>query len=478
MSSNKRDIQESPVLYKVLGLLEDMKVSSSGAIIHGHIEQMLLAVSADHRKTEEAYASFLEMMMEACISLIPADLPLHTHLRLVQLRLIPPLSASELSALSRSVEAIADELARSGSFRGRDLARALSPVVERFGGQPQPQSQPPLATPIPSSASQMRSEERSEGRAAEGRAANEEPVQNKEPVTELKVNMVYREHLDKKREEMQKLHADFVEQMGEAVSEGEAFGGLLTDTLSVLQQEATIDDLDVRRNELTQALEKMISGQQMLDDKFARAREYLSIIEADNLRLGEELDRVRLLSLTDELTRLPNRRAFMRRLEDEVSRVQRHGFPLSLVLMDLDHFKNINDLSEHTVGNEVLRCYAEDVLSIFRHHDLVARYSGEEFAVLLPNTTQEGVVCALQKVRRRLGEVIQIRGIDAVELPTFSAGVAQFQAGETMSRLVERADSALCAAKRKGRDFIEVSGFDVDADVDVDVDKENTHLLP
>jgi len=455
MSGNERSTQVSPVLYKVLGLLEDMKASPSGAIIHGHIEQMLLAVSADHRKTEEAYASFLEMMMEACISLIPADLPLHTHLRLVQLRLIPPLSASELSALSRSVEAIADELARSGGFRGRDLAQALSPVVERFGGQPQP----PLATPI-SAASQA---------SSEGRAVSEKPIQSSESVAEHKVNTAYREHLDRKREEMQKLHADFVAQMGEAVAGSEVFGGLLADTLAILQQVTSTDELDTQRRELTKVLEQMITGQQALDDKFTRAQEYLSIIEEDNLRLSEELDRVRLLSLTDELTRLPNRRAFMRRLEDEVSRVQRHGFPLSLVLVDLDHFKHINDLSGRAVGDEVLRCYSEDVLSIFRHHDLVARYGGEEFAVLLPNTTQEGVVCALQKVRCRLDEVVQARGIDAVELPTFSAGVAQFQAGETMSRLVERADSALYAAKHKGRGVTEVAGFDTE--------KESPQLL-
>ncbi len=459
MGSNERNIQESPVLYKVLGLLEDMKVSPSGAIIHGHIEQMLLAVSADHRKTEEAYASFLEMMMEACISLIPADLPLHTHLRLVQLRLIPPLSVSELSALSRSVEAIADELARSGSFRGRDLARALSPVVERFGGQPQSS----LVTPI-SPAPQASPEERSEERTV-----SERPVQRSESVAELKVNAAYREHLDRKREEMQKLHADFVAHMGEAVAESEVFSGLLADKLTVLQQAGAINDLDAQRRELMQVLEKMIAGQQALDDKFAHTQEYLGIIEDDNLRLSEELDRVRLLSLTDELTRLPNRRAFMRRLEDEVSRVQRHGFPLSLVLIDLDNFRHINDLSGHAVGDEVLRCYSEDVLSIFRHHDLVARYGGEEFAVLLPNTTQEGVVRALQKVRRRLGEVIQARGIGAMELPTFSAGVAQFQAGETMNRLVERAESALYVAKHKGRDLTEVAGFDAE--------KESSQLL-
>jgi diguanylate cyclase (GGDEF)-like protein len=130
--------------------------------------------------------------------------------------------------------------------------------------------------------------------------------------------------------------------------------------------------------------------------------------------------------------------------------------------MDLDFFKRINDLRGHAAGDDVLRCYSDDVLSIFRHHDLVARYGGEEFAVLLPNTEQDGVVCALNKVRRRLAEVAQARGDEAVGLPTFSAGVAQFQAGETTSSLIERADSALYAAKRKGRDRTEVCGHGAD----------------
>lgn len=439
------------MLKKVLGLLEDLKVSPSGAIIHGHIEQMLLEMSLDHRKTEEAYASFLDMLMEACISLIPAELPLHTHLRLVQLRLTPPLSVSELGALNRSVEAIADELVKSGGFRGRDLAPALSPVIERFSGQPQSSVRPISAQS--SGPQERRSEERVE---------TQKPSQGAESVTEFKVNTAYRAHLEEKREEMQKLQADFVAQMGEAVAESKAFGGLLTDTLATVQQAASIDDLETQRRELVQSLEKMIAGHQALSDKFTRAQEYLSIIEDDNLQLSEELDRVRLLSLTDELTRLSNRRAFMRRLDDEVSRVQRHGFPLSLVLMDLDLFKRVNDLRGHAAGDEVLRCYADDVLSIFRHHDLVARYGGEEFAVLLPNTAQEGVVCALNKVRRRWSEVVEARGADAVELPTFSAGVAQFQAGETTSNLIERADAALYAAKRNGRNRTEVSGCEAE----------------
>jgi len=182
----------------------------------------------------------------------------------------------------------------------------------------------------------------------------------------------------------------------------------------------------------------------------------LQLIESDSRELSDELTRVRLLSLTDELTGLPNRRAFIRRLEDEVARVQRYGFPMSFILMDLDHFKDINDEYGHAAGDEVLRVYSKSILSIFRHHDMVARYGGEEFAVLLPNTDSDGAIRALNKVRRRAGETRWQSNGAAQHVPTFSAGVSLYKPGESANAFIERADKALYRAKRLGRNRIEL----------------------
>ena len=431
--------QTTPVLNKVLSLLADLKGTPAGRIIHSHIEQMLAETAEDHRRVEEAYASFLDMLLEACISQIPSDNLLHTHLRLVQLRLTPPLTVSELGALSRCVEAVADEISNSGSLRGSDLAPALAPVLEGFGVP-----MPPAVVP---------------SRAPKADVEEGQP----QPQAEHRVNAAYRAHLDEKREAMQKLQQDFISQIGEAVGEHEAFGNLLQDALAAVRQAGNGEDLEARRQEILQALQHIAESHDALTEKFSRAKEYLSIIEDDNQQLSDELDRVRLLSLTDELTGLPNRRAFMRRLEDEVSRVQRHGSPLGLVIMDLDHFKRINDLHGHAAGDAVLRSYAQEILSIFRHHDLVARYGGEEFAVLLPNTDQVGVCRALDKVRRRVSEVEEKLAREKLPIPTFSAGVAEYGHGETPSGFIERADAALYEAKRKGRNRVEVHGLDVNA---------------
>jgi diguanylate cyclase len=166
-----------------------------------------------------------------------------------------------------------------------------------------------------------------------------------------------------------------------------------------------------------------------------------------------------LLSLTDDFTGLPNRRAFMRRLEDEIGRAQRYETPLALAILDLDSFKQVNDTFGHAAGDRVLRCYADHILSTFRHHDMVARYGGEEFAVLLPNTALEGAASALRKVQSRIAQAVCEYDGHSLPLPTFSAGLTLYRHGESLTSLIDRADRTLYRAKRFGRNRIEQEPF-------------------
>jgi diguanylate cyclase (GGDEF)-like protein len=266
----------------------------------------------------------------------------------------------------------------------------------------------------------------------------------------------YHQELEDRQADIRKLQSSLGEQVMETITQNEEFSVILEMVLAELRQTEDVSGIENARWTLIREVEKLLKGHNELADKLDNTHHYLQLVESDSRELTDELSRVRILSLTDELTGLANRRAFMRRLEDEVARVQRYGFPLSFALMDLDHFKNINDEFGHAAGDEVLRVYAKNILSVFRHHDMVARYGGEEFAVLLPNTDADGAIRALNKVRRRAGETRwQSNGIIS-QVPTFSAGVSLFKPGESATALIERADKALYRAKRLGRDRIEL----------------------
>lgn len=296
-----------------------------------------------------------------------------------------------------------------------------------------------------------RTEEAAEQEAAEQEAGMEEAESGRR-----KADASYRSQLDSRHRDIQKLQSTLAKQVLETIAQNEEFGVLLEVVLGELRQAVDGRELEDLRWTLIREIEKLTKGHHELAEKLDATHHYLQLIESDSRQLSDELTRVRLLSLTDELTGLPNRRAFLRRLEDEVARVQRYGFPLCLALIDLDHFKQINDKYGHAGGDEVLQMYSKNILSIFRHHDLVARYGGEEFAVLLPNTDAEGSLRALTKVKNRAAETRWQANGDMVPVPTFSAGVSMYKPGETASAFIERADKALYRAKRMGRNRIEI----------------------
>jgi diguanylate cyclase (GGDEF)-like protein len=180
-----------------------------------------------------------------------------------------------------------------------------------------------------------------------------------------------------------------------------------------------------------------------------------AVIFADvtpQVRLREELRR---RSETDALTGIANRRRFHQALEMECLRFERGHAPLSVLMIDLDNFKEINDRFGHPAGDAVLRVMAERMLAGLRKTDLLARYGGEEFAVLLPETQREGAEAIAERLREAAGKrPVTVDG--AVIAATVSIGVASHCGEEAADSgiLLKRADLALYRAKASGRDCV------------------------
>ncbi|MDX1251971.1 MAG: GGDEF domain-containing protein [Gammaproteobacteria bacterium] len=420
---------------KAVRLLEGLKRTPPGTVLHHHIKHILDDSEQAHAETERAYASLLGVLLDAFAKQLPVDAPLRMHVKLVAMRLMPPLSTSEFSALRRYVGIYARQISQSDQKITNILIEALAPLLEGFG----------VETPADlSSGAQVDHEPP----GTQGAKSTSSHISNR-------IDSAYRQHLDEKRKGMQEIQGALTQQIAQALRQCEDFCMRLEITLGRLRRAENLQALDALRRALIGETQSLLDGNHALGSHLEEILGHIHTIKSDILRLDEELNRVHLLSLTDELTGLSNRRAFLRRLEDEVGRIQRYGSSLAMALIDLDNFKAINDRYGHAAGDEVLRCFASDVLSTFRHHDMVARYGGEEFAILLPNTSSEGVAHALKKVQKHAAETHFKHGDTIQPMPTFSAGIALYASGEDPAALIERADHALYQAKQLGRNRLE-----------------------
>jgi diguanylate cyclase (GGDEF)-like protein len=194
-------------------------------------------------------------------------------------------------------------------------------------------------------------------------------------------------------------------------------------------------------------------AQSVLIGSFSRLRRRLS---ASNQQLQTALSQVTELATRDELTGIYNRRYILDILEHERHRVSRRGATFCVCLLDLDHFKQINDSLGHAGGDMALRSFVRGVAAVQRDTDLLARYGGEEFLLFLPETHQALAEACAERIRAETAR-LQLRGRQGPRGLTVSMGVAEYRAPESLDDLLARADAALYRAKHNGRNRIEIA---------------------
>jgi diguanylate cyclase len=194
---------------------------------------------------------------------------------------------------------------------------------------------------------------------------------------------------------------------------------------------------------VVEVIDDIVRANQSLQDKLESA-------EARLLEQAAEIAAHISRSLTDHLTGLPNRREFNDRLDERMGAWDRRKEKFTLLLLDVDHFKRLNDQHGHLAGDRVLASIGPALRSVMRRDDSVSRYGGEEFALLLPGTSAEQAAPVAQKVREAISKVVVEHNGCQISV-TASGGLAMIRDKETAESLIQRADAALYAAKAAGR---------------------------
>jgi diguanylate cyclase (GGDEF)-like protein len=215
------------------------------------------------------------------------------------------------------------------------------------------------------------------------------------------------------------------------------------------------DEIGVLTRAFNEMASRLREKQNELEESRLQVEEANSRLIAQNQELQRVSEVFQQLSITDDLTKLHNHRFFQNHLPREIKRSERTGEPLSLILIDIDDFKELNDRFGHAVGDAVLRKVSEVMNRAVREMDLLARYGGEEFALLAGQTDLEGVIALAEKIRlavsRSCFSVVDVDGTKHISI-TVSCGVAQYRGDE--KAFFNEADRALYRAKRSGKDCV------------------------
>lgn len=444
---NKYSVLNCDVVDGILSLLDALQTTPRGRVIYQQVEHAMRDLTVSQNKIAYGYAHILNRILESYRKHLPVESLLYLELKMVQKRLMPPISLNELAILHSYI---------------KNVTQLTKDVIEPDEALIREAMLPLTGLADPAEKENKESDENQKGISDEqNKGVENVPTINvtaddMSPSVEIRVNSIFRERLNKHYQEIQNLQSSLSGKISNTIEQYENFGIVLGSTLRHLEQTDEKSEVEEIKQELSVQLKTLLNSQTKLAKILNDTQSYLSLINDNSQKLSEELDQVRVLSLTDDLTELPNRRAFLRRAADEMGRADRDKTSLALVAIDLDYFKSINDKYGHAVGDEILKLYAKDVLSIFRRYDMVSRYGGEEFSVLLPNTDKNGALRALKKIQNKVANTHYIYEGEPIALPTFSSGLVIHRPGELIEKFIERADKVLYKAKQMGRNRVEI----------------------
>jgi diguanylate cyclase len=207
---------------------------------------------------------------------------------------------------------------------------------------------------------------------------------------------------------------------------------------------------------LRAVIEHLVQGAKEMETDNKKLESRLTASRQEIEQLQQNLEEVRIESLTDPLTTLANRKFFDTALATGIAEAQEKNEPLALLMADIDHFKSFNDKYGHLIGDQVLRLVALSMKRNVKGRDIAARYGGEEFVVALPNTSLQSAITVADHIRRAVmtKELMKRSSGERLGRVTISIGAAVLRPGDTPQLLIERADNCLYAAKRHGRNRV------------------------
>ena len=255
------------------------------------------------------------------------------------------------------------------------------------------------------------------------------------------------------QDEMRKMLATFIERLSHMTQSTGVFQEQLEESARQIESAKTLADIAPVLKEVIGATRAIAKDTQSTREELNAMREQAGSTQAEIAKLHQELDRVSVQARHDPLTGALNRRGLEEALEKEISTVRRKETPLSVALLDIDNFKALNDNLGHEQGDNALTHLAKVARECMRPQDTLARFGGEEFVFLLPDTALDKGIEAMTRLQRELTKRFFLAGNEKV-LITFSAGVAQLNAEETGMEAIRRADQAMYLAKRAGKNRV------------------------